>query len=257
MEFYSDSKPNLIGPTMKKIASKIIKMPSQNSTISDKVSNMITIFYNDYIQNNLLITFITLVFIVFLIYSYYAHQKNKKPKENFRNEEQKIINEIMKEQTEHVMISEQPSVDRLHSVKPQETEKVNYPPEPIPINIPGKGFIAAQNIYPDPIHFETLNTPNYDYNNVYTNPSRSYYNGTYNTYNGPQDTNIYNPLGFPTDFNSTTGKFVKEMTDANTFNILNYQSILDNAQDNMVNGMRYGPKGIYDVDIMDPPFATD
>ena len=165
----------------------------------------------------------------------------------------------MNTQTSHLRYDTQPSFNRLYSVD-QQKEPVNYPPSPLPINIPDLGIVYTKDLYGYPKPFPNLNSPNYNYNNVYTNPQLAYYNGTYNTYKNAQDTNIINPLGYPTNFNTSTGDFINHMTNANKQNIVDYQTILDNINGNLVDALKLGPKYL-DINSpeleMEPPYAID
>jgi hypothetical protein len=269
MEFYSNSKPDLVGPKIKKTVYNIMKKKSTDSTISDKISNIMSTFYKNYIEQNKLITFFMIISIIFLIYRYYTNKKNGSNKSNEeyinirKHDEQNVFNEILNNQTAHLRYDSQPSFNKLHSVK-QQAEPINYPPNPLPIRLPEKGLIYAKNIYPDPDTFTNLNTPNYNYDNVYQNPTRSYYTGTRNTYENAKDTNIYNHLSgkwsYPTNFNTSTGDFVQQMTTANNNNIVSYQTILDNMNNNLTDSLKLGPKYI-DINSpeleMEPPYATE
>jgi|AntRauTorckE6833_2_1112554.scaffolds.fasta_scaffold55947_2 large-conductance mechanosensitive channel len=257
MEFYSKSQPNLIGPKMKKTVFKITSKENSNNTISDKVSSTLYSFYENYIAENKILTIIIISIIVFLIYRYYNKGENNK-KEDFSSEEAKIINEIMNNQTSHLRYDTQPSFDRLKSVNDQH-EKVTYLPDPVPpVNIPNSGLVYDRNLYGYSQPFENLNNPNYNHDNVYTNPQLNYYNGTYNTYQNAKDTDITNPLGYPTNFNTSTGDFVSGMTNANKQNIVDYQTILDNVNGNLNDSLKIGPKYL-DFNSpefeMEPPYA--
>ncbi len=263
MDFYSNTRPNLVGPRIKHTVYKIIKKKSNGSTISDKVSNSMSSIYTAYIGNNKLVAVVVIGLLLFFVYRYYKKQQEKKDgseetKERFSNDEKKIIEEIMNNQTKHLKYDTQATLNPLYSVDSQQ-EPVNYPPDPLPVNLPNNGIVYTRSLYDYPKNFPAMNTPNYDYDNVYSNPSRSHYTGTYNTYEGAQDTDIINPLGFPTNFNSTTGDFIGQMTNANTQNITDYQSILDNMQGNLTTSLRIGPKYLNVGDpesAMEPPYAV-
>ncbi len=79
--------------------------------------------------------------------------------------------------------------------------------------------------------------------------------GTYNTYADAKDTNIVNPYGWSNNFNTTTGSFITGMTDMNRQNVYDYQTILDNMNGNLVDGLGIGPKHLDDVPEMEPPYA--
>lgn len=274
MEFYSNSKPNLIGTKINRTVYKIMKKEHSGGTISDKISNVIVSVYNKFISPNKFIVGIIIFTILFLVYRYYS-KENKENKENKDKELEEfddqlrimeegqlnnnIINEIMNEQTKHLTYDEQPSFNPLYSTQEQ-PNKVYYPPDPLPVNIPGTGITYTRSLYGQPKPFPGLNAPNYNYSNVYTNPSLSYYSGTYNTYHNAQDTDIINPLGYPTNFNTSTGEYMDQMTSANKQNIVDYQNILQNMNQDLVNSLKIGPNYLDNDNSeyeMQPPYAND
>jgi len=254
MEFDYNNKPSLIGTRIKKSVSNIMKKSSDVSTISDKVTQIVMNFYDNYIYEFRFILLIIICFVVFLIYRYY-NRTNKK-REDFSND---LINTIVHNQTEKLWYNEQPSMNPLNSVRNQ-TEFVNYPPEPLPINLPNEGIVLRQDIYPPPPPFPFMNTPKYDYKEVNEQNSRVYSNGTFNTYKHAEDTNLINPLGFSNKFNTTTGNFIGEMTRLNKDNIYDYQKILDNTHGNLLDSLKIGPTYLdtsnFDTNI-EPPYNTD
>ncbi len=254
MEFYSRSKPNLINNDIKKKVYNIIKKKTTSKyTISEKISNLMSYMYKHFIQENRGIVILIVIISLFLVYRYY----NKSPrKENYVNST--VLDDITNTITRHLKYDTQPSFDRLQSVDHQ-VEKVNYPPDPLPINLSGDKVVLAKDLYKTD-KFPTLNSPKYDYNNVYTDPSRSYYAGTYNTYEQAQDTNILNPYGYPNDFNTSTGKFVTQMTDKNQQNVINFQNVIDNRDHNLREGLLHGGQHIrYDDPCLNikPPYSED
>ena len=76
------------------------------------------------------------------------------------------LDDITRSITDHLKYDTQPSFDRLQSIDGQQ-EHVNYPPDPLPINISGDEIVYTRNIYDEPKQFPTLNSPKYDYDNVY------------------------------------------------------------------------------------------
>ena len=228
MQFFSKQTPNLINDTIKKQVHKIIKKKTISKyTISEKISHLMSYMYEHCIQKNLGLVIIITIITLFLIYRYY----NKSPRsERYTS----IVDDITSTITKHLKYDTQPSFDSLKSVSEQK-EKVNYPPEPLPINLDGT-VTLQKDLYPTQ-EFPILNTPNYNYNNVYEYPSRNYYTGVYNPYQNAQDTNIVNPLGYPNDFNSKTGEFVGQMTDYNKQNMINYQNIIDQQDQNLKTGL--------------------
>ncbi len=262
MEFFSENKPDLIGPKMKRTVNNIMQKPATGYTVSDKVSQSITWLYTNYIKPNKITTIFILSMIIFLTYRYYnkkareEKEKQKQKVEKFSGEDTRLFDEIS-EQTAHLRFDTQPTLNPIEPIYKQQ-EPVNYPPEPLPINIPGVGTTYKKNLYDYSRPYQPINTFNYDYDNVYKHPHRTYYTGTLNTYANAQDTDLINALGFPTDFNTTTGNFVGQMTDFNTQNVTDYQTIIDNMNANLVDSMKIGPKFL-DSNTPDfqiePPYA--
>lgn len=261
MEYYSICRPNLIGPMMKDTVYKITKKTSNSSTISDRISNMISDFYELYIKENKIVVFIFLLVIAFLVYRYNEKKKKdkEKEKETFSTQDYNMLKDVIPMQTSHLRYDTQPSFNPILGVE-QQKEPIFYPPDPLPINIPNQGIKYTRNLYDDPQSFSQMNVANYDYNNVYNYPSRSYYSGTYNTYNNAQDTDIINPLGYPVNFNSSTGDYVRGMTTVNQKNIVDYQTILDGMNQNLTDALKIGPKYLNmnnSEPTMEPPYADD
>jgi len=256
MDFFSGKNPDLIGPTMRMTLNDIMNKPKiNNSTISEKITDAVSNFYNDYICENLFIIFIIILIIVCLGYRYYDKKskninKNKN-KENFMPEKCEkskgdnvdLIEQIKNYNFEYDDLPRSYSppagtmyMNPLEGINDQthKTERV-YPPDTLPININDKK-VFARNLYGTPIGDEQLNVPDYDYNNVYKSKSRSYYSGAYNTYNNAQDTTIENPYGWSNKFNTTSGNFVGPMTNQNLQSVIDYQTILDNTEANLIDG---------------------
>jgi|688.fasta_scaffold597670_2 hypothetical protein len=260
MDFYSGKQPNLIGPIMKITMSKVMKKPNINNTVSDKVTSYISKFYKDYIVDNKIIISVILIFVIFLAYRYYNKQNIKTiKKEKFTASENKnLFKEIMEYQTKHLKHDNPPSMNPLESPN-DDKDEVLYPPDPLPVNIPGSGIVYSRNIYEKPQSNQPFNNTNYNYNNVYENSSRSYHNGTYDTYQNAQDTDIINPFGWSNNFNTNMSNFISPMTNMNNQVSIDYQSILDNMQGNLTDSLKLGPKFI-DVNTpdfgMEPPYAN-
>lgn len=238
-EYYSNAKPNLIGPRIEKTVYTLKKMEVNNNSISDKVVHFISTFYDDYIKQNKLVTFIIISIIAFLSYRYV----NRVQKEKFNNNEQHIIDEIMNKQTQHLANDDQAHFDRLIAVNNQQ-QPVNYLPGGLPINLPNQGIVQRQAIKPYPQQYAGQGTDvpsfNPNYNNVQTAKSRSHYAGTHNTYQNTPHNDAVNPLGFSTQFNKTTGNFVGSMTNKNKQNAIDYNAILNNVNKNLRNGLKPG-----------------
>jgi len=240
MEFFSKSQPNLIDADIKKKVFKIIqKKYISKYTISEKISHLMSYMYKHFVQENKGLVIFVVVIVLFLVYRYY----NKSPKTEKYTNNNTVLADLTNAMTKHLVYNKQPSFDRLKSVDEQQTEHINYPPTPLPINLSGDKVVLAKDLYKVD-KFPTLNTPKYDYDNVYTDPSRSYYTGTYNTYQNAQDTDIKNPLGFSNAFNTTTGNFITQMTDANKQNISDFQGVIDNRDNNLKAGLMNGAQYI-------------
>jgi len=218
-----------------------------------------------------------LVVILFLMYRYY----NKKNKQEYSSEEEEeydeeysyesflnnkgndftydTIADITSTQTANLRYDTQPSFNPLYPVDDQR-QHVYYPPDPLPVNIPDVGTVYTRNLYDDPQPYSPINSAMYDYGNVYKDASRSYYNGTYNTYADAQDTEIVNPYGYSNNFNTTTGRFIKGMTADNDKVVTDYQTILDNMETSLRNSLKIGPEYL-DVNgpelTMEPPYSVE
>lgn len=261
MDFYTGKQPNLVGPIMKSTVNKIVKIQPSNNTISDKITAMVNDFYTNYIVDNKFIIFILLIVIIYLIYRYYSLKDNKPIKtEKFSGDEDKnLMKEIMDYQTRHLRYDNPPAMNPTQPLEDQEDD-IFYPPDPLPIRLPETGIVYTRNIYENPPPYPQFNHTNYDHDNVYKNTSRSYYDGTYNTYKNAKDTNIINPYDWSNNFNTNTGRFVTGMTDTNSQVMKEYQTEIDNKNGNLINALNYGTQFIdknapkYDID---PPYAID
>lgn len=254
MDFQLNKKPNLIDLNVKQSIYKLIKDTNDKKTISDRISEFLTCIYKDYFIENKLLCFIFVITIIFLCYRYFNKKNTKKNTKNKKNTEQ------FSSQTNHLLYSQQPSFNPLYSVNGQinRNEQVNYPPELLPINIPNRnGLTYTNNLYnnePIPFNNSENNTDNYNYNNAYENKGLSYYTGTLNTYDNSTNSNMINSLGYPTNFNITTGDFVNKMTDANVKNVTDYQNILDDMQGKLENAVKGGQNYNTEYNVS-PPYS--
>lgn len=255
MDFYSGKQPNLIGPIMKSTVCKVMKRPVINNTVSDKITTYVGGLYNDYIMEHKIAIFILVAFIGFLIYRYYNKKETTTTKESFSGEDTNLIKEIREYQTKHLQFDNPPEMNPTQPASQQE-DLILYPPDPLPINIPSRGIVYSRDIYGNKQQpFDQLNNAPYIHDNVYTYPSNSYYSGAYNTYQNAQDTDIINPYDWSNNFNTNSGDFVGGMTNSNMQNMINYQTIQDNKENNLINALRFGANAP-DYGI-DPPYAQD
>lgn len=263
MDFYSNKQPNLIGPVMKSTICTIVQKPTINNTVSDKITSYVGDLYKDYIiDNKFMVCFLILV-VGFLIYRYYNKTPVKKPLEGFNltdsecNKDKNLLKEIEEYQINKMRYDNPPAMNPLNSIA-DDNDLIYYPPDPLPINIPGDGMVYARDIYDNQPKANPINHVKYDYNNVYKNPSRQYYTGSYNTYQNAKDTDIINPYGWSNNFNTNAGKFVGPMTDKNNQVLVDYQSTLDNTNNNLTGALNYGSnKSEYAFAGIDPPYALD
>lgn len=236
MDFYSGKQPNLIGPVMKSTVCKVMKQKPVNNTVSDKVILCVTTFYKDYVVENLFIIILLLCVVIFLIHRY---NMSKNGKEGYKNNKEtfdkNLFNEVTDYQTRHLIYDDPPHMNPIMTPDNQKY-KVNYVPDDHLINVPGVGLIDPKLLNP-PKPDVPFNNVNYDYNNVYTDPSRSYYNGTYDTYKNAQDTDAVNPYDWSNNFNTNTGAFVSPMTDLNNQNLVDYQNLLDEKKNNLLHAI--------------------
>lgn len=256
INFNSESKVTLMGNNTKRMLMQLNKKNPDHLTISEKIAELGKLFYENIISKNKVVFIVSIIIILFLTHRYY--KKKNKEKEGYTDVS---LDKDIKNQVKQLKYNVQPSFNRLQSVKDQQTH-VNYPPKPLPINIPDKGIIYERNLYadnvPQQLPFEYLNSVDYDYSNVYKYPSRSYHTGTYNPYAYAQDTTIENPLGYPTNFNTSTGDFINQATALNQQNIIDYQTILDNMEGNLIESLKQGPHAVnmnYPINIMEPPYV--
>ncbi len=262
MDFFSGKNPDLIGPTMKSTLNDIMNRPKvNNSTISEKIVLWLSDFYNDYINDNMFSIFCIIILISCLVYRYYNKNENfREGKEPFTlNKKPKIEKTLLEEINNYNYIEDEAKhiagdnpydghlyMNPLEAINDQSNKtEVVYPPDKMPVNMPN-GKVFTRNLYSTPVQDEPLNVPDYDYNNVYKT-DRSYYTGAYNTYGRPissqnfdneQDTHINQPYGWNNGFNSTTGKFVGQMTNSNLQNLIAFQTIADNKNSNMISGTK-------------------
>jgi hypothetical protein len=254
MDFFSGKNPDLIGPTMKTTLNDMINKPKIiNSTISERVTNNLTNFYNDYIYEYKFVIILIILIIICLVYRYYYKNDDEKQKttrkEGFRTQKKQDSNmlEEIKNYEYDLMNNENLPIagdnpydghlymNPLESINKQSNKtQVVYPPDKMPVNLP-EGKLFTRNLYDNPVADEPLNFPDYDYDNVYKN-DRGYYSGCYDTYKDAKDTTIENPLGWSNNFNTTMGNFVGPMTNSNLQSVKTFQTIVDNTEANLING---------------------
>lgn len=237
MNFDTPQNPVFAGSKVQEMVNNLMNTKATNMTISDKISALFVAFYYSYIYEHRYFVIFLIVAILFLIYRYYEKQNSEK----FSSSDINKLSNLIQDQVDNLKYDEQPTLNPTKPVILQE-EPVDYPPQKLPINIPGQGIQLRSELYPYPKSDVPLNYPkDYDYNNVYTDKSRSYYTGTYNPYENTLDTTIENPYGFSNAFNTTTNNYVGGMTAMNNDALRNYQTFIDNVDGNLINSLKWGP----------------
>lgn len=251
MEFYSGKQPNLIGPIMKDTMDKIINNTNPNPTISDKVNNLVSGFYNDYIAPHLILIIIIIIIAGWLIYRYF----NKKHKsEQYENQSiqfddtEKINTNLLQELEKYANKNMENETIRMNPMLTPEDNGVemNYVADEIPLRfVPGQNLIQPPKPYvqPDP----RFNTIPYDPSRFAD--TRLVTAGTVDTYAGVKDTDMVSPYGWDTNFNKTSGSYVSGMVDLNNQALSDLDMIRDTNQQNMESNKTYIPQFI-------PPYSA-
>lgn len=267
MDYYTNTRPNLISTRVRKrikiLANKkpAIKGGDVNSGISDFLQNI----YNTYIKPNTALIVFIISFSLFALYRVKQRQlereiqgiENEKILEQFVDDEPGDLSHIIDNQINHVKYKDQPTLNPLFPVNSQYTEKVNYPPEHLPINL-GQEIVMAKDMYPTQ-RFPNMIDPNVNYDIPYTHSTRNYYTGMNNPYKNAQDTTIENPLGYSNNFNTSTGAFVGQNVNLNQEALQTYNSYIQDTQKDLTNTLDYGPAYLQETpsNKMVPPYSTN
>lgn len=253
MEYYNNAKPDLIGSKMKKTIGHVIQQQGSAATLSDRISNSLAVLYENYIYPNLLTCLFMAAIAIFLVYRYIT-----KPEDNEEGfDEVDMLHMEIKKQIKHIENNDQAHFNPTQTItKAEDQIKVNYPADPVDINLPGVGQIVAKpdDLYPQPQPFTPMNSINYNHDIAYNMP-RDYYSGTYNDYQNAEPSAFVNPNGFSTDFNLTTGNWVGQMTDMNKQNVLNYYDVVRGTRDDLVSNLKLGPNYVQEFKV-EPPYAS-
>lgn len=219
MDFFSNTQPDLIGNGAK----KIYKLLSKNTTTDktyESALGYLQYAYNTFVSPNLPLIILIFAVVIFLYYKYQC--KNEKTSENFKD---------LDDPNERVA---RPTLNPLFPINAQKSY-VHYLPDDIP-------FI-------DDDHYTTYNEehptqksqydapPNFDTGIYNKGP---FYSGTKNTFKNAEDPVTPNWLGFPTDFNTSTGYAVNNITKANRDNIIDLQNYNNGTQNDLTNILNSG-----------------
>jgi len=268
MNSFPNPKPNLVDVNITQNIKNIISQNVKKHTLLDKLCIYIYQIYHNYFKPNKFLIIITVSIVLFLYYRYDMKKrndlKNRKRRKSTINEDfsddvislennisPEVFKSITQDQTAHLQHNNQPHYNPAYPINTQEMY-VNYPPGPISLNIDGDIKYARNSNNPrQPIN--QLYAPPVNFFNAYEQPSYEYYTGTENPYEKSQDTLLENPLGFPTDFNTTTGNFMCGMTEINKKNIADYKEIVEKERQQLLKPKR----DFLDISDMyiEPPYS--
>jgi len=314
-DFYSNIAPNLLDVNNVPISDNVISKTSDYGnyrTISEKICNMMSEFYDKFIKENKLTTLSILVVIALLIYRYLNKKENDEVVDDLDNEEDHLeyresdknseikehfsgvisdspnpqieknvnfkldnhdnidlnverkmenVRNKIKNQTSHLLINNQPTFNPLYPINTKEpNSNINYLPDYIPIYSNGRVIYEPNKEKLNIINGKNLNCGkkscdvdvdksygvgvnkysglNDGLNNLYKNPSLSYYTGLTNSYSNVKDMDDVNQLGYSNAFNSSTGSFVNSMIHMNKRNVNNYGDEVNFKKNNMINNVK-------------------
>lgn len=292
MDFFSNSKPNLLASDLKNnynslffntndiTNSNIIGNTNNNNNYIENINNTLPqnnapttpikdinkVFYdiyNSYIVDNFYLILVILGIILFL---YYRYCNKKNMIDNFSDLDEPFI---------------RPVFNPHYPVKKQVNYAV-YPPGRLPLKInndPDKiNYIGDPKVYDNNIAFsndaykmmmiDQLNKnkrvingqlypqtfPNYGINQK----KNTEYTGLYDSYKDDiyQAHQLQNPLGFKTNFNQVTGNVSKQMTQSNINNIQNYVDIINGTNETLEANLNKENINIDPDNYIEPPYAS-
>ncbi len=273
MDFFSNSKPNLLASDLKNnynslflnnhntATNPIHNLP--NDTYTTPIKDINKVFYSlytDYIIDNIYLIIVILGIILFLYYRYC----NKKDMESYLDEPfirpvfnpyypvHKQINYNVYPSGRLPLKSDNPNnvLDYIGDPKIYDNTLNNDQYNMTITDIINK----EKRVIPGQYYPQTL--PNYglkqNTDTIYTGVTDTYKNDIYKSHTIP------NPLGFKTNFNETAGKFSQPMTQANMKNLDNYVQKINNDS-NSLETSAYNIENIDyvdDVDFIEPPYAN-
>jgi hypothetical protein len=259
MEFYSNSKPDLIANNIKRKFKNISTEKISNElVITDNFTDSIMFFLREYVEPNKFIIIFVCIVVTYLYYRY----ENKKTKTNtnqepFRSDDFKKLKKELSSQTTHLPLNEQPTFNPLYPVANQYND-TNYLPDKIPIRINDKfHMVRGNDMYGSPKEYTNMIDPKYDYMTPYVNKSRNIYTGVTNTYQGEPDTTMVNPLGFANNQVSSDAEFVTGMTTANLNNFKTFKNEHIATENQLINNMRFGGIKNNQEPNIEPPYSDE
>jgi hypothetical protein len=191
MEFYSNTKPNLLATNIKNsFVSQNTPSPDINP-FADKLTSSLMYILREYIEPNKLLIIIIISLVSYLYYCYDIKQsKLKEQKKNKLNQKENF----------HTFSPFYPINNNNHNI--------NYLSDIIPRN---KNTTEQNNQTHDFNQY-------FDHQNIQTDPTAYYQNRNTHTLNTPQnnyDTQIENPLGFSNNFVSSDDSFINQNNQQN------------------------------------------
>lgn len=252
--FFSGRKPDLINKkVIKKFNCLIEAIPQSDDT--ETFYESCCIFYDDYISQNIILLILLFIFIMFLVYRYFMKEQIAELDNFNNIDNNKFDDKIDEYQnpapikdptdcTHPIMrindedaddadsdtvddpacpvsgisqdgyiitgnhsqdIQHRPTFNPFYPVS-QQTSYVNYVANDVPLNVHGQYSTLRGDNLNDSVKYRYPANVNNEY---------SYYSGAYNTYEDVQDPILPNELGYIDDYNSTTEKAVRYMTDKN------------------------------------------
>jgi hypothetical protein len=202
------------------------------------------------ICENILFILFVLALIIFLTYRYYMKRQREKKehfgKNDYDNEDIEDTYNILQFQNRRFV---RPTMNPVYPIKKQYNYAV-YPPDKMPHKVDGKNvsFVRdynqehGQKVYNSRDLRET-SVPEQVFKKTYPNYGKNQsagdcYAGTANTYSKKMPQPHYkNWLDYPTNFNETTGDFVRGSTSMNDHTLKTYYDILQNRESTLKNNL--------------------
>lgn len=194
MDFFSNSRPNLISNRTIKALEKLYSIKGGDTVNEKGVSDTLYNLYKNYIEPNIFLFILLIIFCLFLIYKY-----------------------ISKNQEEF-----QPTFNPSIPIESQNSY-VNYLPDNAALNVGGELKSYNDLVPPKSVPFEYPPI-------IHPQQNRNVYTGTTNTYLNAQDTRIPHPFDWPMDLNETTDAAVNYMTKKNRKSVDNITNSIINGE---------------------------
>lgn len=256
MEFYSNTKPQLISLKLRRDLNRPTGNQINSHIINDNITTFIMYIYKEYVEPNFILLVI-ISFISFILYHRYLEtQKQKNEQFNEIEEVEDILDKLDEEskQVSNPGIQNLPTFNPLYSTQSQQQYHTN-----LDVNSDRQNqYNTHLQEQPNPIG--NLYDFNYNYNNVYENPTRNYYSGNVNTYQNAQDSSIPNPHGYVTNYNTSTNDFGSYSTKQNNNTVEDYNDIITKMNNDFMTNLQSGPMNLntnIPEPTMEPPYAIE